>query len=257
MSLRARSLVTSLLRGRTVTFEGKGPVAVLPIEGIPEVEEGADIGKAIAAACEFVGLQIEDDDVVVVTQKIVSKAEGRVASVDPADPDAKRRIVEQEAARILRRRGGLIIAETRHGFVCANAGVDQSNIDQGRVTLLPLDPDRSARRIRKQIGRAAGVDPAVIISDTFGRAWRSGQINVAIGVAGMLPVIDYRGTKDQHGQDLHVTMIAVADEIASAAELVMGKSDAVPAAIVRGARHIKGRGRARSLVRNPQDDLFR
>jgi coenzyme F420-0:L-glutamate ligase/coenzyme F420-1:gamma-L-glutamate ligase len=233
------------------------PVTLLPLTGIPEVGVGADLGALIVDAAAAMGIEILDDDVLVVTQKIVSKAEGMVREVPPDDPEARRLVAEAESARIVRRRGGLMIAETKHGFVCANAGIDASNLEPGQVTLLPDDPDKSARRLRARIKRLTGHAPPVIISDTFGRAWRVGQVNVAIGVAGMLPVIDYLGAADHYGTPLRVTLIAIADEMASAAELVMGKADGVPVAIARGVRFPAGRGNARSLIRQPQDDLFR
>ena len=234
-----------------------GPVVLLPIVGIPEVSPGADLGTLIVAAATASGIELADDDVLVVTHKIVSKAEGRIREVPPDDIDARHAIAEMESARIVRRRSGLIIAETRHGFVCANAGVDASNLEPGQVSLLPVDPDKSARRLRARVRQLTGHAPALIITDTFGRAWRIGQTNVAIGVAGMLPVMDYRGSVDQFGVELKVTTIAVADEIASAAELVMGKADRVPAALARGVRYRRGRGSARALVRQAEDDLFR
>lgn len=232
-------------------------VTIVPIVGMPEVAPGADLGEIIVEAARDSNVEPNEDDVLVVTQKVVSKAEGRIMEVHPGDDDARHMIAEMEAVRIVRRRNGLIIAETRHGFVCANAGVDASNLEPGQVTLLPHDPDKSARRLRRRIKQLTGKALAVIISDTFGRAWRIGQTNVAIGVAGMLPVIDYRGTLDQFGTPLKVTTIAIADELASAAELVMGKADGVPAVVIKGVRFVKGRGRARALVRAREDDLFR
>ena len=233
------------------------PVVLLPVTGIPEVTPGADVGRLIVEGAACSGIELGDDDVVVVTQKIVSKAEGRIVEVPPYDDDARHRVVELEASRIVRRRGNLIIAETRHGFICANAGVDASNLQPGQVALLPMDPDKSCRRIRRRIRQLTGAQPAVVMSDTFGRAHRTGQINVAIGVAGMLPLTSYLGTQDHFGTPLRVTTIAVADEVASAAELVMGKADGTPVAVARGVRYQKGRGRARDLARRPQDDLFR
>jgi coenzyme F420-0:L-glutamate ligase/coenzyme F420-1:gamma-L-glutamate ligase len=237
--------------------EPAGPVTLLPITGIPEIAPGTDLGSVIVEAATSSGIELTDDDVLVVTHKVVSKAEGRIVEVAPDDADARHMIAEMEAARIIRRRGGLLIAETRHGFVCANAGVDASNLQPGQVSLLPVDPDKSARRLRARVRQLTGHAPALIITDTFGRAWRVGQTNVAIGVAGMLPVMDYRGSVDHFGVELKVTTIAVADEIAAAAELVMGKADGVPAALARGVRYRRGRGNARALVRQPQDDLFR
>ena len=233
------------------------PVVLLPVTGIPEVRPGADVGRLIVEGAASSGIELADDDIVVVTQKIVSKAEGRIVEVPPYDDDARHRVAELEASRIVRRRGNLIIAETHHGFICANAGVDASNVQPGQVALLPIDPDKSCRRIRRRIRQLTGAQPAVIMSDTFGRAHRTGQINVAIGVAGMLPLTSYLGTQDHFGTPLRVTTIAVADEVAAAAELVMGKADGTPVAVARGVRYQKGRGRARDLARRPQDDLFR
>lgn len=232
-------------------------ITIHPVQGIPEVKFGDDLTKLIVDAVKTSGLRLEDGDVVVVTHKIVSKAEGRVVRLDENDEEAKERLVLGEAVRVVRRRGGLIIAETKHGFVCANAGVDESNTEEGEVTLLPHDPDRSARGLRKQIKRLTRADVAIVITDTWGRAWRVGHQNFAIGVAGMLPAIDYRGTADHFGRILRVTSIAIADEIASAAELVMGKSDKIPVAIIRGVDYPEGKGKASSLVRDPQHDLFR
>lgn len=232
---------------------------VLSISGVKiegEIVRGDSIAEKILEACGQMALSIEDGDVVVVTHKIVSKSEGRLVRLDREDPEARERLLEAESARILRRRGTLAITQTRHGFVCANAGVDSSNVEPGWVTLLPVDPDKSARRIRSLLRRLAGVNVSVIITDTFGRAWRVGQVNVAIGVAGMRSTKNYREALDSFGQVLLVTNIAVADEVAGAAELVMGKSDGVPVAILKGVPLAPGRGNARQLVRSPQEDLF-
>jgi coenzyme F420-0:L-glutamate ligase/coenzyme F420-1:gamma-L-glutamate ligase len=195
---------------------------------------------------------------VVVTQKIVSKAEDRLVRLDPDDRTARRALVERESVRVLRRRGDLIISETTHGFVCANAGIDLSNVDDGWAALLPVDSDRSARRIRDALRATRGVEVAVVISDTFGRPWRQGLTDVAIGVAGLAAVVDLRGSADDRGRELQVTEVAVADEVAAAAELVMGKAAGVPVAIVRGLDPTWLReSSARELVRPPADDLFR
>jgi coenzyme F420-0:L-glutamate ligase/coenzyme F420-1:gamma-L-glutamate ligase len=236
---------------------------VIPVPGIPEVGRGADLAGMIADAVSGLGESLLTHDVVVVTQKIVSKAEGAMVAVDPDDPLSHKPLVERESVRILRRRGELIISETRHGFVCANAGIDLSNVERGQAALLPEDPDRSARRIRDGLRGRLGADVAVIVSDTFGRPWRRGVTDVAIGSAGIRPVLDLRGTRDAYGRELQVTEVAVVDEIAGAADLVMGKATGVPVAIVRGvdpAAFAPDPGRAgvvSDVVRSPGDDLFR
>ena len=229
---------------------------VVPVPGLPEVRPGDDLAGMVAAACEA-AIGLRDGDVVVVTQKVVSKAEGRLVDIDPET--GHRPIVEAESVRILRRRGDLVIAETEHGFVCANAGVDLSNVEAGQAALLPEDPDRSARRIRDALTHRFGVEVAVIISDTFGRTWRRGVTDVAIGVAGLRPVIDLRGTADALGRELQVTEVAVADELAAAAELVMGKSTGIAVAVLRGVDPAwLGDGSVvDDLVRRPDEDLFR
>lgn len=229
-------------------------IQLLPVVGIPEVHPGDDIAALIAAACE-----VRPGDVLVVTQKIVSKAEGRLVDVDPDDPLAHKALVEQEAVRVLRRRGDLVITETEHGFVCANAGVDRSNLADGVAALLPRDSDRSARRIRDRLRSATGVEVGVIVSDTFGRPWRRGLVDVAIGCAGVAAIVDLRGTEDAEGHELQVTEVAVADELAAAAELVMGKADGVPVAIVRGvdATWLRESSVKAEIVRDPAEDLFR
>jgi coenzyme F420-0:L-glutamate ligase/coenzyme F420-1:gamma-L-glutamate ligase len=225
-------------------------VRILPVTGIPEVRPGDDIAALVAAAVGRGGLR--DHDVVVVAHKVVSKAEGRVV------PGAQRlAAVLAESRRVLRRSGDIVISETRHGFVCANAGVDMSNVEGDNAVLLPEDPDLSARRIRARLLRLTAADVAVIVSDTFGRAWRLGQTNVAIGVAGMDPFVDHRGRTDTHGRELTATRICVADEIAGAAELVMGKVARVCAVIVRGVEATFGEGAAADIVRPAHEDLFR
>jgi coenzyme F420-0:L-glutamate ligase/coenzyme F420-1:gamma-L-glutamate ligase len=229
-------------------------ISLIAVSGMPEVHPGDVLADLIVAATD----DVRDGDVVVVTQKIVSKAEGRLVEVDPDNREARRVIVESESVRILRRRGDLIISETRHGFVCANAGVDLSNVDAGWAALLPVDSDRSARRIRDALRATRGVDVGVVISDTFGRPWRQGLTDVAIGVAGLAAIVDLRGTDDALGRELQVTEVAIADEVASAAELVMGKSAGVPVAIVRGLDPSWFRESAvTELVRPPGEDLFR
>jgi coenzyme F420-0:L-glutamate ligase / coenzyme F420-1:gamma-L-glutamate ligase len=239
-------------------------VRVIPVAGLGEIEAGADLGALIAGAAE-----LEDGDVVVVAQKAVSKAEGRIVSLDELEPSDRARdlardedprrleAILREAVRIVRSRPPLVIAETRHGFVCASAGVDASNAPRpGTLVLLPLDPDASAGGIRARIREAAGREVAVIVSDSFGRPFRQGTTDVAIGVAGLRPLLDLRGTRDAAGYELRTTQIAIADEIAAAAELVLGKARGVPAAIVRGLE-LSGDGSARELVMPADRDLFR
>jgi coenzyme F420-0:L-glutamate ligase / coenzyme F420-1:gamma-L-glutamate ligase len=233
---------------------------ILGIEGVPEVSPGDDLAALIAEACAAdATTRLRAGDVVVVTQKVVSKAEGMLVAIDPDDPAAHRPLVERESVRVLRRRGDLVISETRHGFVCANAGIDLSNVSRGWVALLPEDADRSARRIRDGLRHRFAVDVGVIVSDTFGRTWRRGVADVAIGCAGVAGVVDLRGTTDALGRELQVTEVAVADELASAAELVMGKASAVPVAVVRGVDPAWLRpGSVRDeIVRHPSEDLFR
>ena len=246
-------------------------VRIIGLTSMPEAKAGDDVAAQIIEAART-GPGILDLDVVVVTQKIVSKAEGRVISLDSVTPsgEAERLAVEtekdprlvelilRESSRIVRRRGPVLITETHHGFVCANAGIDASNVGpEGLVCLLPEDPDRSAQGIRQAIRTATGAEVAVVISDTFGRPWREGHTNVAVGVAGMLPFADYVGQVDPHGYELKVSTLAIADELAAAAELVMGKLDGVPVAIVRGYPYPRGEGTARQIVRDPEKDLFR
>ena len=235
---------------------------LIPIEGIPEVRPGDVLSDLIlAAAMPEPGLQ--DGDVIVVTQKVVSKAENRLVPVDPDLLDDHKRYVLQESVRILRRRptprGELIISETSHGFICANAGIDLSNIDAGYAALLPVDSDRSARKIRDGIKGKAGIQVAIIVSDTFGRTWRKGLTDVAIGCAGIAAVVDLRGTEDAKGRELHVTEVCVVDEIAGAAEMVMGKASGIAAAIVRGVKPawLREGSVHDEVVRAPHEDLFR
>jgi coenzyme F420-0:L-glutamate ligase / coenzyme F420-1:gamma-L-glutamate ligase len=247
-----------------------GPeLRAIPVTGLPELREGDRIGELIAARAEP-----GDGDVIVVSQKIVSKAEGRVVRLDSVHPSARARelagelgkdpsllqLVLDESVEVLRAERGVLICETRHGLVCANAGVDTSNVEEGMAALLPRDPDASARRIRAELREAAGAEPAVIVSDSFGRAWRIGQSEVAIGCAGIAPLEDWRGRADAAGNELSATVIAVADEAAAAADLVRDKASGVPAVLVRGLeRHVTtedGPGAA-PLLRPRHDDLFR
>ncbi len=235
---------------------------VLPVAGVGEVTPGTDlarlIAESVAPACPD-GPRLNDGDVVVVTQKIVSKAEGRLVAIDHRDAGAKLTLVAQESTRMLRRRGDLVISETRHGFICANAGVDLSNVADGTAALLPDDADRSARRIRAGLLNALGVSVGVIVSDTFGRPWRRGVTDVAIGCAGVAAVVDLRGTHDAGGRELTATEVCVADELASAAELVMGKDRGIPVAIVRGVPQewLRPASVKAEIVRPPEEDLFR
>lgn len=244
---------------------------IIGLTGIPEVRRSDDLTALIVRAARD-GPGIVDGDVLVVTQKVVSKAEGRVVPLSDVRPSDKAerlaaeigkdpRLVElilRESVRIVRQRGPVLITETRHGFVCANAGVDASNVGpEGVVALLPEDPDRSAARIREGVRDAFAADVAVIISDTFGRPWREGHTNVAIGLAGMSPFVDYVGRSDSFGYELRVSTLAVADELAAAAELVQNKLDNVPVAIIRGYEYSRGEGTARDFVRDAERDLFR
>jgi coenzyme F420-0:L-glutamate ligase/coenzyme F420-1:gamma-L-glutamate ligase len=246
-------------------------IEIFPLPGIPEVASGDDLWRLIGDAARAQKFHAVAGDVFVLAQKIVSKAEGRVVALNSIEPSKHAlawarewakdaRVVElvlREAKRIVRMEHGIIIAETRQGFVCANAGVDVSNATEGTAILLPHDADASARALQVRLSETFGASIGVIVSDTFGRAWREGLVNVALGVAGMAPLIDYRGIRDAHGKILQATVIAVADEIASAAELVMGKSDRVPVAIVRGIARGAGEGTGRDLIRPAERDLFR
>jgi coenzyme F420-0:L-glutamate ligase/coenzyme F420-1:gamma-L-glutamate ligase len=247
-------------------------ISLTALEGIPEVTPGDDLAALIAAALAAAGIGLENGDVLVVTQKVVSKAEGRVVDLATVSPRAEAQawaeqwgkdarqveLVLQESAEVLRMApGGLIISRTRHGLVCANAGVDLSNVGSGDLaTLLPVDPDASARALRDRLGELAGAQPGVVISDSFGRPWRNGIVNVAIGCAGLEPLVDLRGTADADGRVMHSTVIAVADELASAADLAGGKAARRPVVLVRGYSHDGGDGAAAELVMDRQLDLF-
>lgn len=239
-------------------------IRIFGVEGMPEIAAGDDLAALIAERA-----QLEDGDVVVVAQKIVSKAEGRVVHLDNIEPSERAReladeehdarlqeMILQEAKRIVRTRGGLVIAETQHGFVCAAAGVDASNAPKDSLVLLPLDPDASARAVRDGLRERTGRTVGVIVTDSFGRAWRQGTTDVAIGVAGLPALVDLKGERDAAGYELRATMIAVADEIAGAAELVRGKLDGIPVAVVRGLS-LAGDGSASDLVMPAERDLFR
>jgi coenzyme F420-0:L-glutamate ligase / coenzyme F420-1:gamma-L-glutamate ligase len=226
-------------------------IEVLPVEGIPEIRPGDDLGEVVAAALSPIG--VRDGDVVAVTQKVVSKAEGRVVP----EGDGREAWVERESRRVVARRDDLVIAQTRHGFVCANAGVDASNVEAGFLTLLPEDPDGSAARLRDELSKRLDTELAVVITDTFGRPWRRGVVNVAIGCAGIASLVDLRGTRDHHGRELEATVVALSDEVAAASGLAMGKAARVPAALVRGVPFEAASVPVADLVRPAEEDLFR
>ncbi len=248
---------------------------VLAITGLPEISAGAPLAELLSVAMARCGLAFEDGDVLVLAQKIVSKSEGRLVELSSVEPspfarslaaslakDARQvEVVLRESKRIVRMDAGLILAETHHGFICANAGVDTSNVPHGWVSLLPVDPDASACRLQQEIERTSGKRVAIIVSDTFGRPWREGLTNVAIGVAGLQPLLDYRGQVDGGGHSLSATVIAAADELAAAAEIVMGKLSHRPAAIIRHFRWRpepgKASAKATEMIRSREKDLFR
>lgn len=249
---------------------------IIPIQGIGDIHPGDDLGITIYEALRRQNLRLEQGDILVVTQKIVSKAEGRTVDLAEVQPspfaraiaeqsqkDARHvEVVLQESKRIVRMDRGVIIAETQHGFICANAGVDESNVNGAHLlTLLPVDSDASAQTLKTRLQQLTEedhtVEIAIIISDTWGRPWRNGQVNMAIGVAGMEPLADYRGQSDAYGYELRASIIAVADELAAAAELVMGKIDQVPATLIRGYTYTQGPGSGRDLIRDSATDMFR
>ncbi len=249
-------------------------IRIIPIEGLGDIAPGDDLAAIISQALKKQNLALQPGDIVVVTQKIVSKVEGRVVDLEQVEASAFAQsiarqnnkdaqhieVVLRESKRIVRMDHGVLISETSHGFICANAGVDESNVNGKRqLTLLPVDPDASAQQLQSRLLQGSEVDHdiAVIISDTWGRPWRNGQVNMAIGVAGMESLIDYRGLYDPYGYELHASVIAVADELASAAELVMGKIESIPVAIIRGYAYTSAKGDASTLVRDPATDMFR
>ncbi|MCS7386157.1 MAG: coenzyme F420-0:L-glutamate ligase [archaeon GB-1867-005] len=254
-------------------FEEEKVVKIFGLRGIPIIKEGDDIAKIICEAAESQGIGIRDGDVIVIASKIVAKAEGQIINLDEIKPspfairvgelmNKDPRLVElilRESNKVVKMKFRHLIVETKHGFVCANAGIDRSNVagQKNIVSLLPKDPDESARKIRERIRELKGVDVAVIISDTFGRAWRAGHVNFAIGISGMKPIRDYRGENDMFGYTLRVTQMAVADELAAAAELVMGKADGIPVAIIRGYDYPRGEGSSKDLIYPEEKDLFR
>jgi coenzyme F420-0:L-glutamate ligase / coenzyme F420-1:gamma-L-glutamate ligase len=249
---------------------------IIPVTGIGEITPGIDLGLVVYEALQAQELALQQGDILVVTQKIVSKAEGNIVNLDRICPSEFARslaleskkdasyieLVLRESRRIVRMDHGVLIAETKHGFICANAGVDESNVTGSReVTLLPVDPDRSAQQLRAYLqelsGESVSFDMAIIISDTWGRPWRNGQVNMAIGLAGMEALVDYRGQLDPYGYELRASVLAVADELASAAELAMGKIHRIPVVLIRGYTYIPANGSARTLLRDPTTDMFR
>jgi coenzyme F420-0:L-glutamate ligase/coenzyme F420-1:gamma-L-glutamate ligase len=232
---------------------------IFGVTGIGEIRPRDDLAGIIATAVADHHGGLQDGDVVVVTQKIVSKAENMLVAVDPNDPLSHKALVEEETVRVLRRRGDLVISETKHGFVCANAGIDLSNVELGYAALLPEDSDRSARRIRDGIRGRAGIEVGVIVSDTFGRTWRRGLTDVAIGCAGIGAILDHRGTHDTQGRELQVTEVAIVDELAGAADLVLGKATGLPVAVIRGVdpSWLRTSSVRDEIVRDPAEDLFR
>lgn len=247
-------------------------ITIIGVEGIPEIVPGNDLSKIILEACEKQGTPLQSGDIMIVTQKIVSKAEGRIVDLSTVVPsdfvsrwadryDKDARVIElalQDSRRILRMDRGVLVTETQHGFFCVNSGIDASNVsDRNAVVLLPKDPDSSARHIRNEINKLVGLQVAIIITDTWGRPWRKGVINVAIGVAGIDSIRDYRGLVDDYGRELHGTAIAVVDELASAAELVMGKLDRIPVAILRGYSYKSANGSVSDMIRPADEDIFR
>jgi len=254
-------------------YEENKVIKIIGLKNIPIINEGDDLAKIICEAADRQGVGVEDGDVIVIASKIVAKAEGRIVNLNDIQPSqfATRigelmnkdpRLVElilRESNKIVKMKFRHLIVETRHGFVCANAGIDRSNVagQKDVVSLLPENPDDSARKIRERIKEIKGVNVAVIISDTFGRAWRAGHVNFAIGIAGMKPIKDYRGEQDMFGYTLRVTQMAIADELAAAAELAMGKNDGIPVVIIRGYEYPKGEGSSKDLIYPEEKDLFR
>ncbi len=246
-------------------------VRVVPVLGIKRIKAGDELGDIIGDALRAAPFELADNDIIVVTQKVVSKSEGRLVRLDEVRPRRKARslatelgkdarmveLVLREARRVVRKGHGVLITETRHGFVCANSGIDVSNVEPGYAALLPLDPDKSARRIRRSLERATGRRLAVIVSDTFGRPWRDGHTDVAIGCSGIAPTERLAGKKDPYGYVLKVTQPATVDEVAAASELVMKKRSLVPVAVVRGVDYLRGESGVRGMVRKSSLDLFR
>lgn len=250
----------------------RGEIRILPIAIAGEVQRGTSLSQELCVALRTAGLRFKNGDILVVKHKVISKAEGAVVALQEIRPSTASRnwsrrydldprvseLAVQESRRIVRRKNGVMITETRHGFICANSGIDVSNVDGGQhAVLLPVDPDQSAAKLRRELKKRLGIDLAVIVSDSFGRPWREGLTEVAIGVAGMRPLVDYRGHRDPHGYSLHATIEAIADELACAAGLVCGKLAGIPACIIRGYSYPPGNGQAQELIRPAKYDLFR
>jgi coenzyme F420-0:L-glutamate ligase/coenzyme F420-1:gamma-L-glutamate ligase len=254
-----------------LVLEMDGAVQVIPLKGIPRVKPGDRLAAHLLRSIEASGVALQPSDVVVVTQKVVSKAEGRLVSLESIRPGPRAvklaaklgkdprtvQMILRESKRIIRQGHGVLIVETRHGFICANAGIDQSNVEEGYLALLPVDPDVSARKLRKAIEKATGKSIAVVITDTFGRPWRNGHVDVAIGCSGITPLEDLVGTTDPYGHKLRVTQPALVDEVAAASELVMRKHSLTPACVVRGLQYRRGYRGVKSILRDPRLDLFR
>ncbi|MCD6154935.1 MAG: coenzyme F420-0:L-glutamate ligase [Candidatus Verstraetearchaeota archaeon] len=248
-------------------------IEIIGLRGIPDIKENDDIAEIICRKADEQGVGLREGDVIVIASKIVSKAEGRLVRLDEVEPspfavkigeDMHKtpelvELILRESRKIVKMKFRHLIVETKHGFVCANAGIDRSNVagERNIVALLPENPDESAKRIREEIKRRKNIEVAVIISDTFGRAWRRGHVNFAIGISGMKPIKDYRGTRDIYGYTLRITQMAVADELAAAAELAMGKSDKIPVVIIRGYDYPRGDGSSKELIYPEEKDLFR
>ena len=228
-------------------------ISIIPITGLPEIKKGDQLVSMTLGAIDNSGIEIKENDIFVVTQKVISKSEGMERDLNEYDIED---LIKDETKQIIRKRGDLIIAQTKHGFICANAGIDKSNIEKNKALLLPENPNKSAKKFRNQIELQSGKSVAVVISDTFGRAWRKGQVNFAIGSSGISPITNYIGKFDSFNNELFATEIATIDEIASAAELVMEKSINIPIAIVRGFKYEKSNEDASLLIRDQQEDFF-
>ena len=228
-------------------------ISIIPITGLPEIKKGDQLASMTLGAIDNSGIEIKENDIFVVTQKVISKSEGMERDLNEYEIE---NLIKDETKQIIRKRGDLIIAQTKHGFICANAGIDKSNIEKNKALLLPENPNKSAKKFRNQIELQSGKSVAVVISDTFGRAWRKGQVNFAIGSSGISPITNYIGKFDSFNNELFATEIATIDEIASAAELVMEKSINIPIAIVRGFKYEKSNEDASLLIRDQQEDFF-